>query len=85
MAILEDEETQKMGLVNVVSLLGPNVIVDDYGLLQKFVSLKSVLPDRCCCNHFCTSSAITFPFLKVLTMLIPIYGRARLRHHYVST
>ena len=85
MAVLEDEETQKIGLVTVASLLGPNAIIADYGLLRKLISIKGVLPDRCGCNHFCTDSAIALPFLKVFTMLVPKYGRARLRHHYGST
>ena len=82
MATLEDEVTQKMGGVNVVSLLGPRGLIDDFGRLRDASALKDMLPDRSGCIHVCTDSSIVFPMLQIVAFLAPTDVRARIRHHY---
>ena len=85
MTLLEDEENQKLGFVNVISTLGPNGFVKDVGVLQGLAAIKHVLPDRAGCIHFCTDSPILFPILSMVAFVVPKPVRARMRHHYCGT
>jgi hypothetical protein len=80
MAALEDEETQKRGVLSIVFSLKPHPI--DPVVLLKLARQRKTLPTRQMGNHICTGDIFSH---RVLATLIKVgleqKGRVRVRFH----
>jgi hypothetical protein len=81
MAALEDEETQKAGIVMVGYNMGPNRIMDRKAAFS-VQSVKRHLPCRIGSIHYCYDDFRFRPMMTVAMLIMGPVNRVRFRAHY---
>jgi hypothetical protein len=81
MAALEDENTQKAGMVIVGYNMGPKRALDRQAVwgIQK---LRRVLPMRVVGMHYCYDDFKMRPMMTLAMLVMGSHGRMRFRAHY---
>jgi hypothetical protein len=81
MSALEDEETQKAGMVMVGYNTGPKSCMDIQAVWG-VMKLRRVLPFRVVGMHYCYDDFKMRPMMTLAMLIMGSHGRMRFRAHY---
>lgn len=82
MKILQEEETQKKGLVVVVHNTGKIVFREEFQLMRQVNRTRYAIPDKLVGGHYCYSDPILRPFIAGMKLLMQKDERTRFRTHF---
>ena len=82
MKILQDEETQKKGLVCVVYNTGKILFNEEFHLIRHVNNIRYSLPDRIVGGHYCYNDPLLRPFIAGMKLLMQKDERTRFRTHF---
>ena len=81
MTCLQDEETQRRGIVTVVYSVGPLRILQDLSVTQRVHSMREGIPQRISGVHFCYEDVRARPLVACLQLVLGKNIRGRFRPH----
>ena len=81
MAALEDEDTQKAGVVMVGYNMGAKLELDCHAVWA-IMKLRRALPIRVVGMHYCYDDFKTRPMMSLAMLVMGSHGRMRFRAHY---
>ena len=82
MSALEDDETQKKGIVFIGYNLDRPVVEEDRERLKYNAQIVEGVPFRMACMHVCYNTSILRPIISLTMMLLARRNRIRIRTHF---
>jgi hypothetical protein len=81
-ATMKDEETQRNGVVGVLSNFGPCARQEPFAWARQFEQVRSGIPKKVVAIHYCYDNTSLEPFVKGIRLFLAKDARTRFRVHF---
>ena len=82
-AIVQDEDSQRSGVVLAVLNIGPNRMgLEQVPFIRIIHRVREAVPMRIMGAHYCYDDPIIYPLMFIVTMFAGKRNRARFKAHY---